>query len=99
MASCNVGVTPKPPSVRPPSPSLAAFVSALTCRTDLCDLAGLPRAGVLCELVKPEDPTGSMARRDDCLAFARLHGLKMITIADLADFLSSSSPPVAAAAA
>ena len=36
--------------------------------------------GVICELVKDD---GSMARRDDCRAFADEHGLKLITIADL----------------
>ena len=36
---------------------------------DLCALAGLPRAGVLCELVN-DDEAGTTARRDDCRAFA-----------------------------
>ncbi|CAG8486741.1 10775_t:CDS:2 [Paraglomus occultum] len=47
---------------------------------DLCKLAGLQPVGVICELVKDD---GSMARRDDCRAFADEHGLKLITIADL----------------
>jgi len=47
---------------------------------DLCRLANLYPAGVLCEIVKDD---GSMARRDDCIAFARKHGLRMISIADL----------------
>ncbi|KAG0145678.1 hypothetical protein CROQUDRAFT_658337 [Cronartium quercuum f. sp. fusiforme G11] len=50
---------------------------------DLCKLAGLPPAGVICELVKPDCPKGSMARRDDCALFARQWGLKIITIEDL----------------
>jgi 3,4-dihydroxy 2-butanone 4-phosphate synthase len=35
---------------------------------------------VLCELVNDD---GTMARRDDCYAFAKRWGLKMISIADL----------------
>ncbi|EGG01931.1 uncharacterized protein MELLADRAFT_91787 [Melampsora larici-populina 98AG31] len=50
---------------------------------DLCKLSGLPPAGIICELVKPDCPQGSMARRDDCAVFARQWGLKMITIEDL----------------
>jgi 3,4-dihydroxy-2-butanone 4-phosphate synthase len=46
---------------------------------DLCTLTGLPRAGLLCELVN-DDETGSMARRDDCRAFADKWGLKMISV-------------------
>ena len=48
---------------------------------DLCRLAGCRPAGVLCEIVNPED--GSMARTPQLLAFAAQHGLKAITIADL----------------
>ncbi|KAJ1933786.1 hypothetical protein FBU59_005913 [Linderina macrospora] len=47
---------------------------------DLTRLAGLNPAGALCELVNDD---GTMKRRDDCLAFAAEHGLKMITISDL----------------
>ncbi|KAK9694163.1 hypothetical protein K7432_013534 [Basidiobolus ranarum] len=47
---------------------------------DLCKLSGLSPVSVICELVNDD---GSMARRDDCKAFAVKHGLKMITIADL----------------
>jgi len=46
---------------------------------DLCYLTGLPPAGILCELVN-DDQTGSMARRDDCRAFADKWGLKMISV-------------------
>ncbi|BGP28954.1 3,4-dihydroxy 2-butanone 4-phosphate synthase [Rhodotorula toruloides] len=53
---------------------------------DLCRLAGLPEAGVICELVKPDDPNGDMARRDDCFAFARQWGLKMISIEQLEQY-------------
>ncbi|KAF9816021.1 hypothetical protein IEO21_04271 [Rhodonia placenta] len=46
---------------------------------DLCTLAGLPRAGVLCELVE-DDEAGSMMRRDGCRRFADRWGLKMISV-------------------
>src|SRR5580704_16692775 len=47
---------------------------------DLCMLAGLQPAGVLCELMNDD---GSMARRAQIEIFAREHGLKIGTIADL----------------
>jgi 3,4-dihydroxy 2-butanone 4-phosphate synthase / GTP cyclohydrolase II len=47
---------------------------------DLCKLAGLEPAGVLCELMNDD---GSMARRAQIEIFAREHGLKIGTIADL----------------
>lgn len=47
---------------------------------DLCQLAGLKPAGVLCELMNDD---GSMARRAQIETFAREHGLKIGTIADL----------------
>jgi 3,4-dihydroxy 2-butanone 4-phosphate synthase len=53
---------------------------------DLSRLAGFEPASVICEVVRDED--GLMARRDDCLAFSRLHGIKAITIEDLADYLT-----------
>ena len=46
---------------------------------DLCRLAGLPLGGLLCELVN-DDVEGTMARRDDCRAFADRWGLKMISV-------------------
>ena len=54
---------------------------------DLCRLAGLHPAAIICELVREED--GLMARRDDCAAFAKKHGLKLITIAALVEYLKS----------
>ncbi len=48
--------------------------------SDLARLAGLQPVGVLCEIVNDD---GSMARRPQLEAFAREHGLLMITIADL----------------
>ena len=53
--------------------------------TDLCRLAGLEPAAIICELVRDED--GLMARRDDCTIFAKRNGLKLITIAALVDYL------------
>lgn len=47
---------------------------------DLPTLAGLQPMGVLIEILNPD---GTMARRDDCLAFAKKHGFKIGTIADL----------------
>lgn len=47
---------------------------------DLARLAGLYPAGVLCEIMKDD---GTMARLPDLLEFAKIHGLKMASIADL----------------
>ncbi len=47
---------------------------------DLCRLAGLTPMGVLCEVMNDD---GSMARRPQLQEFARAHGLKIGTIADL----------------
>ena len=47
---------------------------------DLCRLAGLKEVGLCCEIMKND---GTMARLDDVAAFAKQHGLKMMTIADL----------------
>ncbi|KAI0918042.1 hypothetical protein AcW1_007021 [Taiwanofungus camphoratus] len=52
---------------------------------DLCALTGLPRAGVLCELVE-DDEVGSMMRRDGCRRFADRWGLKMISVEMLAQW-------------
>lgn len=57
---------------------------------DLCRLTGKQPAGVICELVREED--GLMARRDDCLAFAKKHGLKSITIDALAAYIEAHPP-------
>ncbi|KAI9221270.1 3,4-dihydroxy-2-butanone 4-phosphate synthase [Blastocladiella britannica] len=48
---------------------------------DLCLLAGLQPAAVIAEL---QLDTGKMMRRDDCFAFAQQHGIKLVTIDDLA---------------
>ena len=47
---------------------------------DVSRLAGLNPSGVICEIMKDD---GTMARMDDLVSFARLHGLKMGTIRDL----------------
>ncbi|GLC33077.1 hypothetical protein PLESTB_000373000 [Pleodorina starrii] len=48
---------------------------------DLARLSGSFPAGVLCEVVNKDD--GSMARTPQLLAFAKRHGLRCVTIADL----------------
>ena len=50
---------------------------------DLCRLAGLTPAGVICEIMKDD---GTMARMPDLEVFAREHNLKIVTIADLIDY-------------
>ena len=47
---------------------------------DLARLAGLYPAGVICEI---QNPDGSMARLPELLEYSRLHGLRLISIADL----------------
>lgn len=50
---------------------------------DICRLAGLTPAGVICEIMKDD---GTMARMPDLEIFAREYGLKIVTIADLIDY-------------
>jgi 3,4-dihydroxy 2-butanone 4-phosphate synthase/GTP cyclohydrolase II len=45
---------------------------------DLCRLAGLKPAGVICEVMRDD---GEMARLPDLLPFAHKHGLKVISVA------------------
>jgi 3,4-dihydroxy 2-butanone 4-phosphate synthase/GTP cyclohydrolase II len=52
---------------------------------DLTALAGLVPAAVICEILKPD---GTMARLPDLKVFAREHGLKIGTIADLIQYRS-----------
>ncbi|MBD1909902.1 bifunctional 3,4-dihydroxy-2-butanone-4-phosphate synthase/GTP cyclohydrolase II [Leptolyngbya sp. PL-A3] len=47
---------------------------------DLARLAGLYPAGVICEI---QNPNGSMARLPELVRYAKTHGLKLISIADL----------------
>ena len=55
---------------------------------DLCRLAGLKEVGLCCEIMKDD---GTMARMDDVVAFAKRHGLKLMTIADLIAYRRSRS--------
>jgi 3,4-dihydroxy 2-butanone 4-phosphate synthase/GTP cyclohydrolase II len=50
---------------------------------DLARIAGLPPAGVICEVMNDD---GTMARVPELTKFARKHGLLMITIADLISY-------------
>lgn len=52
---------------------------------DLAQIAGLEPSSVICEILKDD---GSMARLDDLIEFARVHGLKIGSIADLINFRS-----------
>ena len=50
---------------------------------DLAKLAGLQPAGVICEIMNDD---GSMARMPDLEGFAAIHGLMILSIADLIEF-------------
>ncbi|OGP92214.1 MAG: bifunctional 3,4-dihydroxy-2-butanone 4-phosphate synthase/GTP cyclohydrolase II [Deltaproteobacteria bacterium RBG_16_47_11] len=50
---------------------------------DLARLAGLKPAGVICEIMNED---GTMARMPDLQVFAKKHGLKIVTIADLIEY-------------
>jgi 3,4-dihydroxy 2-butanone 4-phosphate synthase/GTP cyclohydrolase II len=50
---------------------------------DLARLAGLPAAGVICEILHED---GTMARRPELEVVAREHDLRFITVADLVSF-------------
>jgi len=50
---------------------------------DLARLAGLPAAGVICEILNED---GTMARRPELEVVAEEHGLKFITVADLVSY-------------
>ncbi|MEI7456171.1 MAG: bifunctional 3,4-dihydroxy-2-butanone-4-phosphate synthase/GTP cyclohydrolase II [Nitrosomonadales bacterium] len=52
---------------------------------DLAQLAGLTPASVICEILKDD---GEMARLPDLIDYAKLHGLKIGTIADLIEHRS-----------
>ena len=49
---------------------------------DLVRLAGLEPGAVICEIMRDD---GQMARREDLLAFARKHGLVMLSVRELAE--------------
>jgi 3,4-dihydroxy 2-butanone 4-phosphate synthase/GTP cyclohydrolase II len=50
---------------------------------DICRLAGLAEAGVICEIIKED---GTMARRDDLDIFAKEHDLKTVFISDIVEY-------------
>jgi len=50
---------------------------------DICRLAGLAEAGVICEIIKED---GTMARRDDLDIFAQQHNLKTLFISDIVEY-------------
>ena len=50
---------------------------------DLARLAGMPAAGVICEIMNDD---GTMARTPELFAFAKRHGLKICTIASLIEY-------------
>jgi 3,4-dihydroxy 2-butanone 4-phosphate synthase/GTP cyclohydrolase II len=50
---------------------------------DLARMAGLSPAGVICEIMNPD---GSMARMPQLEAFAKEHGLVLVSVADLIDY-------------
>lgn len=50
---------------------------------DLCRLAGLPPAGVICEILAPD---GKMARLPTLLRFAKRHRLKICAVRDLIEY-------------
>jgi 3,4-dihydroxy 2-butanone 4-phosphate synthase / GTP cyclohydrolase II len=59
---------------------------------DLARLAGLTPASVICEIMKDD---GEMARLPDLIEFAKLHQLKIGTIADLIHYRSANESLIA----
>jgi 3,4-dihydroxy 2-butanone 4-phosphate synthase/GTP cyclohydrolase II len=59
---------------------------------DLARLAGLHPAGVICEIMNDD---GTMARRSDLASFAERHGLRAITVAQLAAYRRATERLVA----
>jgi 3,4-dihydroxy 2-butanone 4-phosphate synthase / GTP cyclohydrolase II len=62
---------------------------------DLATLAGLYPAGVICEIMNED---GTMARAPELYEFAKAHGIKMITIADLIQYRRSKENLITKAA-
>lgn len=58
---------------------------------DLMKLAGLKPAGICCEIIKDD---GTMARLDDLIEFSKKHNLKLISIAELAEYIKANSFPL-----
>lgn len=58
---------------------------------DLMKLAGLKPAGICCEIIKDD---GTMARLNDLTEFSKKHNLKLISIAELAEYIKANSFPL-----
>lgn len=58
---------------------------------DLIKLAGLKPAGICCEIINDD---GTMARLDDLIEFSKKHNLKLISIAELAEYIKANSFPL-----
>jgi 3,4-dihydroxy 2-butanone 4-phosphate synthase/GTP cyclohydrolase II len=58
---------------------------------DLARLAGLPAAGLICEIASDD---GSMARLPELLRFARRHGLRIASVRDLVAYRRIHDTPV-----
>lgn len=56
---------------------------------DLCRLAGLYPAGVVCEIIKDD---GTMARMPDLIPMAKRHALNILSIADLIEYRRQHDP-------
>ena len=54
---------------------------------DLCTLAGLKPAGVICEIMNDD---GTMARVPDLIKYAKEHDLKIVTIEELISYRSKN---------
>ncbi len=50
---------------------------------DLCDLAGMTKSAVICEIMKPD---GSMARKADLEGFAKEHEMKIVYVSDIVEY-------------
>jgi len=57
---------------------------------DMCRLSGCIPVGILAELMHDD---GTMYRRDDSLAFAKKHGLPMITVTQIIEYRSRTGLP------
>ncbi len=60
---------------------------------DLTRLAGLTPGGVLCEVINDD---GTMARGAELTAFCGRHGLPIVTVEHIADYVTSLAPAVTA---
>ena len=55
---------------------------------DLAKMAGLQPSGVICEIMNED---GTMARLDDLKIYAKKHNLKLISIADMVDYINEQA--------